>query len=139
MYWASQVALVIKNLPTNAGDVRDADSVPRSGKSPGEGNGNPLQYSCLENPRNGGAWWAAIYGVTQSRTRLKRFSSSKLPTTVNCKHNVAINMPQTYSILFSLLTLLLFILSLNRCRLQLSFSRLELGNHLPRLFLISHI
>ena len=42
----------------------------------GEGNGNPLQSSCLENPRDRGAWWAAIYGVTQSRTRLKRFSSS---------------------------------------------------------------
>ena len=42
----------------------------------GEGNGNPLQYSCLENPRDGGAWWAAIYGVVQSRTRLKRLSSS---------------------------------------------------------------
>ena len=43
----------------------------------GEGNGNPLQCSCLENPRDGGAWWAAIYGVTQSRTRLKRLSSSR--------------------------------------------------------------
>ena len=43
----------------------------------GGGNGNPLQCSCLENPRNGGAWWAAIYGVAQSRTRLKRFSSSR--------------------------------------------------------------
>ena len=42
----------------------------------GEGNGNPLQCSCLENPRNGGAWWAAFYGVTQSQTRLKRLSSS---------------------------------------------------------------
>jgi len=42
----------------------------------GEGNGNPLQYSCLENPRNGRAWWAAVYGVTQSRTQLKRLSSS---------------------------------------------------------------
>ena len=42
----------------------------------GEGNGNPLQYSCLENPREGGAWWAAISGVAQSRTRLKRLSSS---------------------------------------------------------------
>ena len=42
----------------------------------GEGNGNPLQYSCLENPRDGGAWWAAVYGVTQSWTRLKRLSSS---------------------------------------------------------------
>ena len=43
----------------------------------GEGNGNPLQCSCLENPREGGAWWAAVYGVTQSRTRLKRLSSSR--------------------------------------------------------------
>ena len=44
----------------------------------GEGNGNPLQCSCLEDPRDGGAWWAAIYGVTQSRTRLKRLSSSRV-------------------------------------------------------------
>ena len=48
----------------------------RSHTTPGEGNGNPLQRSCLENPRDGGAWWAAIYGVAQSRTRLKRLSSS---------------------------------------------------------------
>ena len=47
----------------------------------GEGNGNPLQYYCLENPRDGGAWWAAIYGVAQSRTRLKRFSSSSSSST----------------------------------------------------------
>ena len=45
----------------------------------GEGNGNPLQCSCLENPRDGGAWWAALYGVAQSRTRLKRLSSSSVP------------------------------------------------------------
>ena len=44
----------------------------------GEGNGNPLQCSCLENPRDGGAWWAAVYGVTQSRTRLKQLSISFL-------------------------------------------------------------
>ena len=46
----------------------------------GEGNGTPLQYSCLENPRDGGAWWAAVYGVTQSRTRLKWLSSSSTTT-----------------------------------------------------------
>ena len=45
---------------------------------PGEGNGNPLQYSCLENPKDRGAWWVAVYGVAQSRTRLKRFSSISL-------------------------------------------------------------
>ena len=48
----------------------------------GEGNGNLLQYSCLENPRDGGAWWAAVYGVTQSRTRLKRLSSSSSSVTL---------------------------------------------------------
>ena len=48
----------------------------------GEGNGNPLQYSCLENPRDGGAWWAAIYGVAQSQTRLKRLSSSNSSTVI---------------------------------------------------------
>ena len=49
----------------------------------GEGNGNPLQCSCLENPRDGGAWWAAVYGVAQSRTRLKRLSSSNMMTRVD--------------------------------------------------------
>ena len=44
----------------------------------GEGNGNPLQYSCLENPRDGGAWWAAVYGVAQSQTQLKRLSSNAI-------------------------------------------------------------
>ena len=52
---ASQVALVVKNLPVNAGDIRDVESIPGSGRSPGEGNGNPLQYSCLENPMDRGA------------------------------------------------------------------------------------
>ena len=47
----------------------------------GEGNGNPLQCPCLENPKDGGAWWAAVYGVTQSRTRLKRLSSSSSGST----------------------------------------------------------
>ena len=55
---ASQVALVVKNLPAKAGDTRDAGSVPGWGRSPGEGNGNPLQYSCLENPMDRGGWWA---------------------------------------------------------------------------------
>ena len=64
---ASQVALVVKNLPANAGDVRDSGSIPGSGRSRGE-NGNPLQYSCLENPTNRGAWQATVHGVTQSRT-----------------------------------------------------------------------
>ena len=53
---------------TNAGDTGDAGLIPGSRKSPKEGNGNPLQYSCLENPRDGGAWWAAVSGVAESDT-----------------------------------------------------------------------
>ena len=48
---------MVKNPPVNAGDARDMDSTPGSGRCPGEGNGNPLQYSCLENPMDRGAWW----------------------------------------------------------------------------------
>ena len=69
--WASQVALVVKNPPANAGDIRDAGSIPGLGRSPGGGHGNPLQYSCLENPMDGGAWWTIAHRVTQSRTELK--------------------------------------------------------------------
>ena len=53
-----QVALVVKNLSANAGDITDLSSVLRSERSPGEGHSNPLQYSCLENPMDRGAWWA---------------------------------------------------------------------------------
>ena len=56
----------------NAGDW---GSIPGSGRSPGEGNGNPLQYSCLENPMDGGAWWATVHGVAKSQTRLSHFTS----------------------------------------------------------------
>ena len=64
---ASQVVLVVKNLTANAGDIRDGGSIPGLGRSPGEGNGNPLQYSCLENPMDG-AWRATVHGVSKSRT-----------------------------------------------------------------------
>ena len=64
----SQVALVVKNLPANAGDIRDAGSIPGLGRSPGEGNGNPLQYSCLENPMDRGAWQGIVPRVSQSLT-----------------------------------------------------------------------
>ena len=63
--WASQVAPVVKNLPANAGDVRDAGLIPGLGRSAGGGHGNPLQYSCLENPRDRGAWWAMVHRVTE--------------------------------------------------------------------------
>ena len=64
----------VKNSPANAGDLRDAGLIPGSGRSPGEGHGNPLQYSCLENPTDRGAWQVAVYRVAQSWTRLKRHS-----------------------------------------------------------------
>ena len=62
------MVLVVKNLPADAGDVRDVSSIPGSGRSLGGGHGNPLQYSCLENPMDRGAWWATAYRVAQSRT-----------------------------------------------------------------------
>ena len=65
---ASQAALVLKNPPTNAGDSRDVGSVPGSGRSPGEENGNPLQCSCLDNPMDRGAWRLQSLGVTKSWT-----------------------------------------------------------------------
>ena len=64
------MAIFVKNLPANAGDITDAGSIPGSGRSPGGGHGNPLYYSCLENPMDRGAWQATVHGVTKSQTRL---------------------------------------------------------------------
>ena len=61
---------VVKNLPASAGDAEDVDQIPGLGKSPGRGNGNPFQYSCLKNPMNRGVGWATVYGVTKSQIRL---------------------------------------------------------------------
>ena len=70
MDWTHQMqeVLVLKNPPANAGDIRDAVLIPGSGRSPGEGSGNPLQYSCLGNSMDKGAWWATVHGVTKSWT-----------------------------------------------------------------------
>ena len=68
---ASQVVLEVKNPPAYAGDSRDTDLIPGSGRSPGGGHGNPLQYSRLENPMDRGAWWAIVHGVTDSWTPVK--------------------------------------------------------------------
>ena len=62
------VALVVKYPSANAGDIRDSGLIPGLGRSPGEGNGNPLQYSCLENLMDRGAWWATVHGVAKSWT-----------------------------------------------------------------------
>ena len=62
----ARMALVVKIPPASAGGIRDPGLIPGLGRSPGEGNGNPLQYSCLENPMDRGAWWATAHGVTKS-------------------------------------------------------------------------
>ena len=62
------MGLVVKKLPANAGDIRDTGSVPGSGRSPGAGHGNPLQFSCLENPIDRGTWRAAVHRVAESDT-----------------------------------------------------------------------
>ena len=66
--WASQVMLVVKNLLANAGDIRDLGSILGLGRSPRGGHGNPLQYSCLENPTDRGTWQATIHRVPKSQT-----------------------------------------------------------------------
>ena len=66
---------MVKNLPDNAGDIRDMGSVPGLGRSPGGGHGNPLQNSCLENPMDRGAWWATVHWVTKNQTWLKPLST----------------------------------------------------------------
>ena len=67
---ASQVVAVVKNPPVSAGSIRDSGSIPGLGRSPGGRHGNPLQYSCLENPMERGAWWATVHRLTKSRTQL---------------------------------------------------------------------
>ena len=79
--------LVVKNPPTNAGDLRDTGSVPGLGRFPGGGNGNPLQYPCLNNPMDRETWWVTVHRVTKSRTRLRQFSThEQLLKLENVKH-----------------------------------------------------
>ena len=62
---------MVKNLPANAGEIREVVSIPGLGRFPGGGHGNPLQYSCLENPMDRGTWPAIVHGIAKSQTRLK--------------------------------------------------------------------
>ena len=71
IHQASQVELVVKYPPASAGDARDMGSIPWMGKTPGGGDGNSLQYSCLETPMDRGAWQATVHSITKSRTQLK--------------------------------------------------------------------
>ena len=70
---------VVRNPLASAGDLGDEGSIPGSGRSPAEGNGNPLQYSCLENPVDRGAWWATVHRVAKNWTHLKGLSTHSCP------------------------------------------------------------
>ena len=83
--WASLVVLMVKNPPANAGDIRDVGSVPESGRSPGERHRNPLQYSCLEDPTDRGAWRATVHRAAKSQTRRKRLGAHTHPDTEKIK------------------------------------------------------
>ena len=80
---------MIKNLPASVGDIRDMGSIPGLGRSPGGGHGNPLQYSCLENPMDRGAWWATVHGVAESWTQLKDLA---------CRHMSSVSMSLVFTV-----------------------------------------
>ena len=105
LFWrfgASQVALVVKNLPANARDIRDMGSIPWLGKSPGGRHSNPLQYFCPENPMDRGARWATVHRVAKCWTWLKQLSTHILDTYMKekkiQKHSSLLQskMPLTY-------------------------------------------
>ena len=83
---------VVQKLPANAGDTGDTVSIPGSGRSSGGGYGNPLLYSCLENPMDRGAWWATVHRVTESRTQLST-CARMLTLTYTCTHTHVIIYP----------------------------------------------
>ena len=68
------MVLVVKNPPTNVRHIRDVGLIPGSGRFPGGGHGNPLQFSCPENPMDQGGWWATVHSITKSRTQQKQLS-----------------------------------------------------------------
>ena len=94
------MALVVKNPLANAGNIRETASIPGSGRSPGEGHGDPLQNSCLENPMDRGAWWATVHRVTKSWIRLKRLS-----TDAHRKFKSSVKGMTTHSSIFARITL----------------------------------
>ena len=102
--WASQVMLVVKNLPTNAGDIRDAGSIPGSERSSEEGNGTPLQYSWLENSMGGEAWWATVHEAAKSQTQLSDWA-----------HTVALFLSLRSSMMFSTVAAVMYCYSLTSC------------------------
>ena len=78
------VSQVVKNPLAKVGDARDVGAIPGSGRSPGVGNGNPLQDSCLENSMDRGAWWATVHGVTKSQTRMSSWAHTHSVYQLKC-------------------------------------------------------
>ena len=95
--WASQVVLVVKNPPANAGDIRDMGFIPGSGRTPGGGHVNPLQSSCLENSMDRGAWQTAVHGGAESQTRLKWPSTHMHISSWSFPGGSAVKNPPIYS------------------------------------------
>ena len=87
----AQKVLVVDNPPANEEDTRDGVSIPGWGWSPGEGNGNPFQHTCLENPMDRGAQWATVYGVSKSRIRLKQLSLVDASESCYSEHETAMS------------------------------------------------
>ena len=81
-----ELPLVVKNLPAYAREARDEGSIPGSGRSPGGGNGNPLQYSCVGNPMDRGVWGATVHGVAKSQTQLSTHTQVQLLQSTNSMH-----------------------------------------------------
>ena len=71
---------MIKNLPADAGDIRDTGSILGLGRSSGGGHGNPLQYSCLENPKDKGVWWVTVHGITKVSDRTSQLNNNRANT-----------------------------------------------------------
>ena len=92
MYLSMLVVLVVKNLPASVGDTRDVGSIPGLGRYPEEGNGNPIQYSCLENSKDRGDWQATVQGVAESDTTEHRgqelFYYGNFPTCVKIERQI---------------------------------------------------
>ena len=109
------MVLVVKNAPANAGDIRDTDSLPGSGRSTAGGHDNTLQYSCLENPIDIGVLWATVHRIAKSRTQLKQLSTHvRFQTLFHCAPDwskIALELSKLYDLGYVTQTLLVLFFS----------------------------
>ena len=96
----SQVEIVVKNTPVNAGDLRDMSSIPGLGRSPGEGNGNPLHYSCLENAMDRGPWWSTVHTAAKRQAGPRWFSTHR-HTYANSAWNTTFKIQSDWKTMFN--------------------------------------